>query len=89
MTSLVDLLLDFHRRGVLIHAWHLYRFVPTGRAGRAHGDALTLPAEAYRNAVQNQKDRRFPFLVFRRSDLRHPSSVVYLWKEAGGWRSAV
>lgn len=89
LPRLGDLLLNFHQRGVLIHAWHLYRFVPTGRAGRTHGEALALPAETYRNAVQAQKDRRLPFPVFRRSDLRHPSSVVYLWKEAGGWRTAV
>jgi MoaA/NifB/PqqE/SkfB family radical SAM enzyme len=83
-----DLLLDYQRRGVLIHAWHLYRFIPTGRAGLANGADLTLPKEAYRIAVQAQKDRGLPFPVYRRSDLRHPSTVLYFWKESGSWRTA-
>ncbi len=84
-----DHLAHLMSRGLRLHAWHLYRFVPTGRAGAKHRDALDLATEDYSAAVQREKGKGRPFPIFRRSDLRHPSTVIYIWKEQGNWRTAL
>lgn len=89
LPRLGDHLAELVSRGLKLHAWHLYRFIPTGRAGAKHREALDLSAEAYLTAVQHEKGKGRPFPIFRRSDLRHPSSVIYLWRERGAWKTAV
>jgi MoaA/NifB/PqqE/SkfB family radical SAM enzyme len=89
LPRLGDHLAQLVGRGLKLHAWHLYRFIPTGRAGTKHRDALDLSAEDYLGAVQREKGKGRPFPIFRRSDLRHPSSVIYIWRERGGWKTAI
>lgn len=75
-------------RGLHLHAWHLYRFIPFGRGGARNREALGISMEAYQNAAKAEQAVPRPYRVYRRSDLRHPSTVVYLWKERGEVRIA-
>ncbi len=73
--------------GLAIHAWHLYRFLPVGREGRAHA-GLATTAEAYRAAVDHVRSVNRGFPIYRRSDMLRSSSVAYVWSEGGRLRTA-
>lgn len=70
--------------GARIHAWHLYRFLPVGRAGARNGDRLGTSFETFAAAVEGARKVDLGFPVYRRSDMLHASSVAYVWAEGGG-----
>lgn len=73
-------------RGARLHAWHLYRFLPVGRAGRRNADALEVSATEYRQACRRLKARTERFRVYRRDDMLRSSSVEFFWFENGRLR---
>ncbi len=73
-------------RGVRLHAWHLYRFLPVGRQGRRNADELGVSAAAYRQACRSIKAREPHFRVYRRDDMLRSSSVEFFWYEHGRLR---
>ncbi|HJV23705.1 MAG TPA: hypothetical protein VJ570_13465, partial [Holophagaceae bacterium] len=74
--------------GANLHAWHLYRFLPTGRQGREHGAELLTSTPAYRAAVDGVRTRDRGFTIYRRSDMLRSSSVAYFWADDGVLRTA-
>jgi MoaA/NifB/PqqE/SkfB family radical SAM enzyme len=88
LPALAALLASLKAKGARLHAWHLYRFLPIGRAGAPNADSLDLDLRAYLDAVEAVRRANLGFPVFRRSDMRRASSVVYLWAEADGLRVA-
>jgi len=70
--------------GARLHAWHLYRFLPVGRAGARNADRLGTAFEAFAGAVEAARKTDLGFPVYRRSDMLHTSSVAYVWAEGGG-----
>lgn len=85
--ALADQLRGFQGRGAKLHAWHLYRFLPIGRAGARNAVRLATDAGTYRAAVEAVKQADLGFAVYRRSDMAHASSVAYVWGEGGGLRT--
>jgi MoaA/NifB/PqqE/SkfB family radical SAM enzyme len=85
---LADHLQDLRTAGANLHAWHLYRFLPTGRQGRVHGPELITSTQAYRRAVDDVRSRDRGFTIYRRSDMLRSSTVAYFWAEDGALRTA-
>jgi len=88
LPALAVLLRDLKRKGAHLHAWHLYRFLPIGRAGMVNAGSLGTDLPAYAEAVEGVRKEDHGFPVFRRSDMLRASTVVYLWAEGGGLRMA-
>jgi MoaA/NifB/PqqE/SkfB family radical SAM enzyme len=76
----------YHREWGNIHAWHLYRFLPMGRGGAAHGEALDLPAPEYRRACAEARIQHPPFPVYKRPDMYGSKSVGFFWYEGDSLR---
>ncbi len=71
------------RRGLEVHAWHLYRFLPVGRGGLSHGAELAVDRGAYGEACARMKALDLPFAVYRRDDMLRASTVAYFWSQGG------
>lgn len=84
LEGLGSFLHEYQLRGGRLHAWHLYKFVPEGRGGRAHRDALDISMEAYNSACARVKQARLPFQVFKRKDMFHSRTVDFFWREGDG-----
>jgi MoaA/NifB/PqqE/SkfB family radical SAM enzyme len=70
--------------GGLIHAWHLYNFIPLGRGGSAHAPRFSVPLESFRGAGLALK-RDFPDLkIYLRPDMYHSKNVSFHWRERDG-----
>ena len=83
LPALAGFLARHHAVGGCIHAWHLYRFVPTGRGGRRHARELAIDAERFEAATDAVRQLELPFAVFVRADLYAARTVEYLWSEHG------
>jgi len=79
---------DYHAEGNHVHAWHLYQFVPIGRGGAVHGEALHIPPTEYDAIVNAVKALELPFAVYRRADMYHSRTVDFFWYEGGRIRRA-
>lgn len=86
LPTLAAFLGALRERGARIHAWHLYRFLPVGRAGRPNADQLDTSVEAFLAATLGIQALHLGFPVYRRSDMLKASSVAYFWAEAGELR---
>lgn len=88
LPQLAACLARLRSRGARLHAWHLYRFLPVGRAGRPNSAQLEIPFEAFLAATKRIQDLGLDFPVYRRSDMLKATSVAYFWAEAEGLRTA-
>jgi len=71
-------------RGARIHAWHLYNFLPLGRAGaQRRAAALALPREDFLEACRLAKSAGLTCAVYRREDMMRSSSVEFFWFDGG------
>ncbi len=68
-------------KGGCVHAWHLYRFIPSGRGGARHAAALDISDEAYEAAVHTARRTAGSLRVFKRPDMRHSLTVDFFWQE--------
>jgi MoaA/NifB/PqqE/SkfB family radical SAM enzyme len=84
LPDLAAFLRELHRQGARLHAWHLYRFLPVGRAGRPNAEQLDLPLEAFLTAARSIQGLGLAFPVYRRSDMLKATSVAYFWAEEQG-----
>jgi len=73
-------------RGIRVHAWHLYRFLPVGRGGARHAARLAVSREGYHKSCSALQGGRFGFPVYRRPDMLRSRSVEYFWIEGGRLR---
>lgn len=83
----VDKIADYLRRaqsrGVRLHAWHLYRFLPVGRGGRPNARRLGVSRGEFREACAHAKSAGLDFPVYRRDNMLRSSSVEFFWAEQG------
>jgi len=86
LDGIADYLNRARSRGVELHAWHLYRFLPVGRGGAAHATELSIGEEEYRLVCARARRRARGFRVYRRDDMRRSSFVEFFWFEAGRLR---
>lgn len=70
-------------RGVDVHAWHLYRFLPVGRRGIHSADRLAITYDEFLNACALARSHSLPFRVYRRDNMLRSSSVEFFWFENG------
>jgi MoaA/NifB/PqqE/SkfB family radical SAM enzyme len=85
--EIADFLARERERGVALHAWHLYRFLPVGRGGAVHAGRLDVAREDYRRACAAVRRRDLGFRVYRRDDMRRSSTVEFFWFERGRLRT--
>jgi MoaA/NifB/PqqE/SkfB family radical SAM enzyme len=77
------LLLELDEPRPFLHAWHLYQFIPEGRGGSVHRDALLLDKSDYQAAVEPMKQMKARFQIFRRPDMLHSKTVEFFWMQDG------
>jgi MoaA/NifB/PqqE/SkfB family radical SAM enzyme len=85
-TGLPDIahFLEEHRDGDgLVHAWHLYKFIPEGRGGAANAERFAISDEEYRRACREVKQLDLEFPIYRRPDMYHSRSVDFFWYRDG------
>jgi MoaA/NifB/PqqE/SkfB family radical SAM enzyme len=87
LQPILDHLLGLAGRGVRLHAWHLYRFLPIGRGGSAHGAELAIDAPEFRRACAPLQSAGAPFAVYRRPDMMNSRTVEFFWYEDGRLRT--
>jgi MoaA/NifB/PqqE/SkfB family radical SAM enzyme len=81
--ALADYLRGARSRGVALHAWHLYRFLPVGRGGRPNAQRLAVSHGAFLDACGHAKRAGLGFPVYRRDNMLRSSSVEFFWAESG------
>lgn len=74
------------RRGLALHAWHLYRFLPVGRGGRARSRSFTVPRRTFLDACAAARGLASGFEVYRRDNMLRSSSVEFFWFEGARLR---
>lgn len=67
----------YRLRGGLLHAWHLYRFLPVGRGGRLHAERLDIDEADYHQACDAVKRAGLGFPVYKRTDMYRSSTVGF------------
>jgi|GEM_PF-349531 len=82
-----DLLADYVAGGGCLHAWHLYCFVPRGRGGSRAAAALGISRDEFNEAAGRVHAQHYPYVVFKRPDMRHSATVDFFWQENGGLRA--
>jgi MoaA/NifB/PqqE/SkfB family radical SAM enzyme len=81
LDGLAEFLVRTRDRGVDLHAWHLYRFLPVGRGGTASAGRLAIDDDRFMRACSAVKGLGLPFRVFRRDNMLRSSSVEFFWFE--------
>lgn len=81
LPGLAAFLADYALSGARLHAWHLYQFIPEGRGGAAHADALQVDETEYDAACESLRDIVLTFRIFKRKDMRHSRTVDFFWYE--------
>ncbi len=79
----------YRLRGGLLHAWHLYRFLPVGRGGGRHAERLAVAESDYHQACDAVKRAGLGFPIYKRADMYRSRTVGFYpaWKspwEPGG-----
>ena len=83
LSDLGRFLNDYAADGGQLHAWHLYKFIPEGRGGRANADALYIRESVYK-ATTSHVRAQYPHLtIYKRKDMFHSSTVDFYWQEDG------
>lgn len=78
-----DFLENYVRTGGILHAWHLYCFIPEGRGGRQSARELGITSEEFEGAVAEVRQRNYPFTIFKRPNMRHSAHVDFFWRQDG------
>lgn len=88
--GLVDLarfLKDYNDGRGLLHAWHLYKFIPEGRGGRPNAPQLEVSMQDYDRVTKQVRQMDLGFSVYRRKDMYDSKSVDFFWCERGRLKS--
>ena len=86
LPAIGERLLALDPAGEWIHAWHLYRFLPSGRGGAANAPALDVSREEYDAACAEIRARPFPFPVYKRPNMLRAKTVDFNWYGRGDFR---
>lgn len=77
--ELAHFLADFTIDRNIIHAWHLYKFIPVGREGAQHADELAVSREEYLSICNKILAMGFDFRIYKRADMYHSRTVEFYW----------
>lgn len=83
LKGIAEYLLALYERGALIHAWHLYNFLPYGRNGKRNEEKLRISSYEYEYVTGQIKEMRLPFFVFKRPNMQCSREVDFFWYEDG------
>lgn len=81
LPALGSFLADYVLGGGRLHAWHLYRFIPSGREGGRNASRLYVTEADYLGACAEVKGMDLGFTIYRRQDMRHSRTVDFFWYE--------
>ena len=81
--SVGEFLREYIKDGGLVHAWHLYKFLPIGRGGHLHADELHVDESKYDSLVDDLKAMNLGIPIFRRKDMYHSKEVDFFWVKDG------
>ncbi|MBK7971858.1 MAG: radical SAM protein [Deltaproteobacteria bacterium] len=73
--------------GAPLHAWHLYRFLPVGRAGARNRARLAIAPERFLAAWLAARAHAPHTRIYRRDDMLASSSVEFFWADGGAIRT--
>lgn len=82
--SIGNFLADYVADGGILHAWHLYCFIPQGRGGKKAEMELSISLDEFNEATLLARSQHYPFVIFKRPDMRHSKSVDFFWYHKGG-----
>ena len=81
-----ELLSSYKRHGGLLHAWHLYRFLPVGRGGSFHAQRFATDRGVF-DSLGGLVKRRFEGLqIYLRPDMYHSRETSFYWWQDGQLR---
>lgn len=83
ITAIGDSLADYVAGGGRLHAWHLYCFVPRGRGGSRAAGILGISRDEFNGAAHRAQSQHYPYVIYRRPDMRHSKAVDFFWHEKG------
>ena len=83
IVSVGDLLADYVADGGRLHAWHLYCFIPRGRGGSKAAGTLGIYPTEFNEAVNQARRQHYPYLIYKRPDMRHSATVDFFWRQKG------
>ncbi|HOV60128.1 MAG TPA: radical SAM protein [Candidatus Hydrogenedentes bacterium] len=67
-----------------VHAWHLYRFISSGRGGERTADRFSIAHDTFDGVVTRTRALIPAVRIFKRSDMRLSRDVDFFWLEEGG-----
>lgn len=67
----------------LIHAWHLYRFIPEGRGGFVNQSEFTLTKDQYHQACRDVKEMDLSYPILKRPQMYESPSADFFWYHMG------
>lgn len=79
--AIAQFLNGYVAQGGVLHAWHLYRFLPQGRGGARSAGRLWIDEGDYDAACARAKAAAANYTVFKRRDMRHSRTVDFFWHE--------
>lgn len=83
LSGIGDFLENYVERGGILHAWHLYCFIPEGRGGKRFAHELAISSSEFEEAVGAIRKRNYPFTIFKRPNMRHSAHVDFFWRQSG------
>lgn len=83
LSGIGDFLKNYVHSGGILHAWHLYCFIPEGRGGRLSARELGISSHEFESAVRDVRKRNYPFIIFKRPNMRHSAHVDFFWRQEG------
>ncbi len=81
--DLIKFLQGFTTDKNIIHAWHLYKFIPLGRGGGMRAAELAISNNEYLHTYRLIKSANLEFRIYKRVDMYHSKTVEFYWYENG------
>lgn len=78
LAALGSFLEAYRVAGGLLHAWHLYRFLPVGRGGALHASELNVEEAEYHRACDSVRATHPGWRIFKRPDMYRSRTVSFL-----------
>lgn len=80
-------LCEYAASGGLLHAWHLYKFIPEGRGGSRNSERFAISDAAYHAASDATRQLFASLTIYKRPDMFHSRDVDFFWYADGVLRA--
>ncbi|HBF13146.1 MAG TPA: hypothetical protein DDW49_07145 [Deltaproteobacteria bacterium] len=79
LPEIANFLHNYNHDGGLVHAWHLYRFIPEGRGGRLSAGQLAIDLEIYHQVCDELKRKNPHLVIYKRPNMYSSKTVDFYW----------